>query len=490
MERTKIKDNDCLLLLLFLILVIGTPALAAMTNAALTLDPTFGREGGVTTAFYEGAFDYFDIPTATAIQKDGKIIIAGHTTSSPGCDAYYEGDFIARYEKDGALDQSFGNGGKLLFPSQSGTGGVTENTNQTGYVESLYPIHGKIHVQEDGKIVVTGGPFQAWRYNGDGSMDTTFGVGGEASADIDSGLYAESVDSVLQSDGKLLLAGHIQGTPHNLCAVMRFNTNGSLDRNFADDGKAIIDLPSEDIGSAIAFYMKIDVDQRERIVLMASFTENAYLYRLKPNGRPDRFFGRNGLVTTKFGDEKAFIDDMTLMPNGKIVLAGRNYTNKSVKSETGSEGTAAEDEKTNEIRRLLLARYNIKGTLDRTFGRKGYIVNELGSGNLSGISRIFYQDTGKVLVSAKLNTSEGNKFALARYTSSGLSDKSFGENGLLKTDYFDGKQHNSASIIRVSFSTNRCDILTERQGPDKVIIVGNINDNDSNDDIMLERYQF
>lgn len=69
-------------------------------------------------------------------------------------------------------------------------------------------------------------------------------------------------------------------------------------------------------------------------------------------------------------------------------------------------------------------------------------------------------------------------------------DRGFGENGRLRTNLFDGKQSHSNAEIKLSFSTNNCDILTKLQSPGKMIIVCNISDENSSGDIMLERYQF
>src|SRR3989442_24120 len=68
------------------------------------------------------------------------------------------------------------------------------------------------------------------RYNTDGSLDTTFGTGGRVAP---FGPYDPAFAAVLQTDGKILVAGSIaEGMPFSSptdFSLRRFNTNGSLD---------------------------------------------------------------------------------------------------------------------------------------------------------------------------------------------------------------------------------------------------------------------
>jgi uncharacterized delta-60 repeat protein len=77
------------------------------------LDPTFGRSGVVRTGFGGIRAD----GQAVAIQASGRIVVAGSTTSGRGRLA------LARYTTAGALDQSFGRGGRVLtaFPHARST---------------------------------------------------------------------------------------------------------------------------------------------------------------------------------------------------------------------------------------------------------------------------------------------------------------------------------------------------------------------------------
>ncbi|MCX6198776.1 MAG: delta-60 repeat domain-containing protein [Bacteroidetes bacterium] len=123
-----------------------------------TLDNNFGT-GGIVTTDFASIFDY---AMAIALQTDGKIVLAGESSTNPG-----DIDFaIARYNTDGSLDTTFDSDGKL----------ITDFGNHNDEASS-------VAIQTDGKIVAGGftndsvvvaGLFAVTRYNTNGTLDTTF----------------------------------------------------------------------------------------------------------------------------------------------------------------------------------------------------------------------------------------------------------------------------------------------------------------------------
>ena len=137
------------------------------------LDNTFGTAGLVNTSL--GSFG--NMCNSVVIQGDQKIVFAGSTQSSGFSDFAFA---IARCNSDGTLDNTFGTGGKVVTPIEPGSEGNS------------------VAIQSDGKILLGGS--SGWfinlvRYNGDGSLDTTFGTGGKVITDID-GYYNEKCKSV------------------------------------------------------------------------------------------------------------------------------------------------------------------------------------------------------------------------------------------------------------------------------------------------------
>ena len=79
------------------------------------------------------------------------------------------------------------------------------------------------------------------RYNSDGSLDTSFGIGGS----VVTGLLRGS-DVVIQPDGKIVVAGDSLGPQMNGdFAVARFNSDGSLDTSFGIGGVVTTDFSGE-----------------------------------------------------------------------------------------------------------------------------------------------------------------------------------------------------------------------------------------------------
>jgi len=159
------------------------------------LDPTFGSNGKGTVVtplpnFTQGR-------GALAIQRDGKIVIAGTTTDS--YNPLNENLVLARYNNNGELDTTLGGNGIVI---------TDLGQNETGNA---------VAIQTDGKIILAGkrdsgtaSDFLLVRYNSNGSLDTSFGDGGKIISDLEGNSDA-AVDVTLQGDGKILAVGSKDG---------------------------------------------------------------------------------------------------------------------------------------------------------------------------------------------------------------------------------------------------------------------------------------
>jgi uncharacterized delta-60 repeat protein len=179
-------------------------------------DPTFGAGGIVITDFSGGV----DVATAALIQPDGKIVAAGLVNSSA------QFDFgVVRYNPNGSLDPTFGNGGKVT-------------TDISGNSDMPFAIV----VQPNGKIATAGvsdSDFALVRYNPNGSLDPTFGQGGITTTDFNGGGDGVN-DMVLQVDGKIVVAGFASDNDFDF-ALARYNgdiivTSCNLFSDNFDDG--------------------------------------------------------------------------------------------------------------------------------------------------------------------------------------------------------------------------------------------------------------
>ena len=292
-----------------------TAFLVARFNPDGSLDQTFGSGGSTATTFNDPSTAANDL----ALQPDGKIILVGVS----GAGFYSElNDFaLARYNADGSLDQSFGNGGKFKthFPGVFNTGSTA----------------GAVVLQADGKLVVAGSyknegtphEFALARYNVDGSLDATFGSGGKLTTKAGIGdAFASAV--TLQRDGRIVLAGYSEDTQDHDFALACYSTSGTLDQSFGNGGLVATDFSgsTDDIAYALAV-------QRDGKLIVGGRTGEypAFVFglaRYGSNGQLDQSFGSGGKVATDFGNnDQAYA--VALQRNGKIVLAGLSFANGS-----------------------------------------------------------------------------------------------------------------------------------------------------------------
>jgi len=285
------------LLSMVLSLLAFTIALAASGD----LDTSFSGDGRVTTNFglAPGRADYL---SGIAIQSNGKIVAVGSSS----------GDFaVTRYNVNGSLDTTFSGDGRVITNF-----GGWENAND-------------VIMQSDGKIVVSGQkcPDAACdvalaRYNANGMLDTTFSGDGKQTTDAGGDNGSEG-GLAIQSDGKIVMAGYAWNGTDREFAIYRYNTNGSLDTTFSGNGIAIgnFGLNRFDVTRDLAIQSDGKI-----IVVGNSSDENGdnfdfAIARLNPNGTADTTFSGDGRQLTNFGELDA-VYSVALQPNGKIVVAG------------------------------------------------------------------------------------------------------------------------------------------------------------------------
>jgi uncharacterized delta-60 repeat protein len=340
-------------------------------NTDGSLDTTFSGDGKQTTNIGSGN----DAARSVVVQSDGKIVAAGYATIA-GARQFA----VVRYNTDGSLDTSF-----------SGDG---IQTTAIDYQDEAFSIV----LQSDNKIVVAGYSdtvatlknFAVVRYNTDGSLDTTFSGDGKQTTSIGSGNdVAYSV--VLQSNGKIVAAGYSRTGSNDGFAVVRYNTDGSLDTTFDSDGKQTTDL-----GSGAASYSVV-VQSDDKIVVAGYYNNvgNAdfAVVRYNADGSLDTTFDSDGKQTTAIGSGADVGRSVALQSDGKIVIAG--YSNNGVNDD------------------FAVVRYNNDGSLDTSFDVDGKKTIAIGSGNEVAYS-VTVQSDGKIVAAGYATSAVYNEFAVIR----------------------------------------------------------------------------
>lgn len=371
---------------------VGT--VAADATATVTV---YGAPGALDTSFGGGkmmlpggASD--DYAYAAALQADGKLVIAGRA-------AEHGGDFaLIRLDRDGNVDTSFGNGGRVL-------------TDFAGSSETIYALA----IQPDGKIVAagvstvagSGNDFALARYNVDGSLDASFGTGGKVTTPV--GPDADTGSAVLvQPDGTILVGGDSNRVTTGVdFALARYTSAGALDPSFGTAGIAL--TPIAQFGARDSIYAL--ARQADGKIVAAGGEGDFTLVRYNADGSLDGGFGTGGKVANLMGSTIGAARAVALAPTGEIVVAGH----------------AQHD--------VALVRLTSAGALDATFGTGGKVVTRVSTTNWDEAQAVAIEAGGKLVVAGWVyegGSSAGN-FAVLRYDAAGALDAAFGDAGIVIT---------------------------------------------------------
>jgi uncharacterized delta-60 repeat protein len=280
----------------------------------------------------------------------------------------------------------------------------------------------------DGKLVTAGYSyngssyvFALVRYNTNGSPDATFGSKGIVTTDlgvVDAEVFAVAVQP---SDGKLVAAGFANDGSKSVFALVRYNTNGSLDTNFGSGGIVTTDIGGVD---STAFAMAVQPSDGKLVVAGYANVGGQNVFavaRYNTDGGLDTAFNPSGTipgVTTKaIGtvDDEAFA--LAVQPDGNLVVAGYSYNDPTSASE-------------------VLARFNgTDGSLDTTFNSGGAIPGVVAmaiGGQDTGAYAIAIQPSdGKLVAGGYTHDNALPKyiFALTRFNTDGSLDTTFNSMG-------------------------------------------------------------
>lgn len=424
------------------------------------------------------------IGSSLALQADGKILLVGTNTEG------YHQFSLTRLNVDGSLDKSFFDHGKLLVYlgefakgrdiavqadgtiflagysalsplSATGIDFAVVRIGRDGTVGAvIQPVNTKIDsaadegsciaLQADGKILVAGtiqtfvagspegSDFGIIRLNVDGSLDTSFGQGGKVIQGLGAlGLIDVASDIAMQANGKIVVVGSAwTAGEQDDFGVIRLNMDGSLDNTFGNGGKLQLDVG----GRNLRDWANSVLIQPDGKLLIAGTSwdgsdENFSLVRLNSDGSLDRSFDADGKLLVDVGAESDNGESVTLLADGKILVAG--YSHRG-----GTEASGGFD--------FSVIRLNSDGSLDKSFNGSGKVV--IPSGTYSIQSQYSYangaysntahtvavQDDGKILLGGLRFDGSGSDQGVIRLNADGSLDTTFGLNilnGIVSYDF-------------------------------------------------------
>ena len=362
--------------------------------------------------------------------------------------------------------------------------------SQTIDFDTTFGNNGKTHIgfgisdakantvvtQPDGKIIVGGNAYTAnpknlnttdtdvavlIRYNNDGTIDTSFGNDGIVTYNYNVIYNSNEINIsvgklVLQQDGKILAL--IEGGPSLF--FVRFNTDGSIDTSFGNNGILIFTTVFSSF--VIQPDDKIITAYRQEHYNTFGQVDSSYFRteRYNIDGTLDTTFGTNGNVTTDFGFGYNAVLAITLLPDGKVIVAGNSYNDK-----------------------FALARYTANGDLDTTFDNDGKVITSLGNGLKSYVKYLSVQTDGKIIVAGVSYTSvppQEFSFSIAKYNPNGSLDTSFDGDGIVNNTFDDA----SGTYININTIIEQPDgkfLVTTETGNNFEFVVRRYNAFGSND---------
>jgi uncharacterized delta-60 repeat protein len=336
------------------------------------------------------------------------------------------------FAQAGSLDLSFGDDGIVT----------------TSFGEEIQ-IARAVAIQDDGKILVAGDIWD-WigsgtyfreialsRYDTDGNLDNTFDNDGKVTTSI--GTFCGGYSLAIQSDGKILLSGSVWDGTKDDFALLRYHMNGSLDSTFDTDGIVTTPFDGNSAGYAVA------IQSDGKIVVAGSCRSRIAiaLARYNLNGSLDTTFDNDGKVMTPADAGYLWGYAIAIQPDGKILVAGKASLS------------------------FALARFNINGSLDTTFGSGGIVTTQIGVLDAQANS-VTLQSDGKILVAGYSDYD----FAIVRYDINGELDVTFDTDGIV--------------ITPVGVSSGQGHSLAIQ--PDGSILVAGGSRNGSHDDFTIVRY--
>lgn len=326
--------------------------------------------------------------TAIAIQSNGKPVIAGFAES---CD--HQQILTARFNADGTDDGTY---------------------NGTGYALTLFggssAANSVLIQSSDQKIVVSGysdDSIAIVRYLSSGALDTNFGSGGRVNFELGSSEVADSM--LIQSTGKLIIAGGTTLNGAQQFLVARFNTTGTLDTTFGSNGYTLTAIGEGAVANGVGLQVSSG-----KIILAGTAVINGQpvfaTARYNVGGSLDLTFGTSGVVTTAIG-VNAVVNAVAVDSSNRIVVVGTAVINS--------------------LNVLAITRYTANGTLDNSFGTGGIVTIDIPTADPDQAYGVAIQNDGKIVL---CGTSQGRVLVLRLNNNGSLDTSGFGApNGYVTT---------------------------------------------------------
>jgi uncharacterized delta-60 repeat protein len=345
------------------------------------LDPAFGTGGTVVTStHYPGTY----LPSGILLQPNGEIVVVAELSSGSGFG-------LVRYESNGALDPSFGTGGEATTASFSGLFTIP-------YDGALQPNGDIVEVGNAENATDTVNEFAVARFTGSGTLDSSFGTGGEVTTAF-GGLSNPATSVLVQPDGDILVGGSDlkAAKTATLTALARYNASGSLDTSFGTGGTVAVNAvgPVAALGEDAAGDIFAVGDSGK----IAEFSPAGVL-QASVTASPITVSSTGGISSTAF------------QANGDYLIG-----------QTGATGVRRDAD-------AQVVRYLPTGAVDPSFTNPPFDFTDEGALATDTIQALAVEPDGQVVVTGLHELAPSVVLGLARLDSNGALDTTFATGGV------------------------------------------------------------
>lgn len=347
------------------------------------LDTSFGTQAGGLTSIMVNQNQIIRL-------NDGKFITLGT----------HFGLVIQKFNADGTLDTTFGNGGTLQ--------GIDMN-NANGY-----SIANDVIELDNGQFLVAGAATDSdnklrtilLKINPNGTLDTSFGTNGKKFIRLNTTDTGSIAYNIFRSNNKIILVGADGinlNPPTRTFYVARLNMDGTLDTTYGSNGRVLKSFNNDNTN-----YIQAVRDEADNVYIGSwcknpnATTTSTRLMKVTSNGTIDTSFGTNGVATYVFlniaGHYNEMIKSIAVGSNG--IYMGGYIHEIGFSYEEYASG--------------FLSKFNMNGTPDLTFGNNGFYTF-FGPGDaIRRVTKVKFDDKKRLLVSGD-SPYYDREFTLARF---------------------------------------------------------------------------
>ena len=443
----------------------GTVILTSVTNVAVDcftrggLDTFFNAPKGFTVQSNTAGGNADDTGNAILLDAKDRIVVAGKSANSAG-----NSDMaIWRFNTDGSLDTTFNNSGFVVH--NSAAGGNSDDAASAIAID----LHGRIVVVGTSRNIAGNTDLVIWRLSSDGAIDASFGANGIVVHNSAAGGNADDTGRAVTVDSldRILVAGSSRNSAGNTDMVIwRFNPNGTFDTTFEGEGFVVHNSAAggngDDAGSAIA------LDAQGRILVAGSSTNSAgntdmTLWRFNANGTLDTTLNSSGIVVhnnASGGNADDAGNAVTLDSQGRIIVTGT------------SRNSAGNTD-------MVIWRINADGIFDVNFNGNGIVFNNgaAGSNGDDSGNAVTIDSEGRIVLTGTSRNIPGNTdMVIWRYNPDGIIDTTFGADGIVV--------HNGAAGGNGDDGGNAV-IINAQQ---RILVTGSSRNSPGDSDMVLWRF--